>query len=170
MTQTRKPDRRQALGHRLKRMRDQSMRAVIPGADGAGHDALPANVVVDCGWGRLAFAQTFETADDLVHVLRSEESDKRDIAFYIRDPHVVLAAAPQEVFLDPSHTYRLDLATYRSRKSPSPGYFVRRLCSEADAKAVNRIYRARGMVPVDPSFFWRQRDSRTLTFLVVEHD
>lgn len=170
MTQTRKPDRRHAMGHRLKRMRDQSMRAAIPGADDAGHHSLPANVVVDCGWGRLAFAQTFETADDLVDVLRSEESDKRDIAFYIRDPHVVLAAAPQEVFLDPSHTYRLDLATYRSRKSPLPGYFVRRLCSEADAKAVNRIYRARGMVPVDPSFFWQQRDSRTLTFLVVEHE
>lgn len=170
MSQPRKSGKRNPMGHRLKRMRDQSMRAAIPGADDAAPPSLPANVVVDCGWGRLAFAQTFESAEALVDVLRSEESTKRDIAFYIRDPHVVLAAAPQELFLDPSHTYRLDLATYRSGRTPSRGYFVRRLCSEADAKAVNRIYRARGMVPVDPEFFWRQRDSRTLTVLVVEHD
>ncbi|MGY6661951.1 MAG: N-acetylglutaminylglutamine synthetase [Glycocaulis sp.] len=170
MSQPRKSGKRNPMGHRLKRMRDQSMRAAVPGADDAAPPSLPANVVVDCGWGRLAFAQTFETADELVDVLRSEESAKRDIAFYIRDPHVVLAAAPQELFLDPSHTYRLDLATYRPRRTPVRGYFVRRLCSEADAKAVNRIYRARGMVPVEPEFFWRQRDSRTLTVLVVEHD
>lgn len=170
MTQPRKPGRRNAQGYRLKRMRDQSMRAAVPRADEAAPHSMQKNVVVDCGWGRLAFAQTFETAGELVDVLRGEESEKRDIAFYIRDPHVALAAAPQEVFLDPSHTYRLDLATYRPGRASRQGYFVRRLCSEADAKAVNRIYRARGMVPVDPDFFWRQRDSRTLTFLVVEHE
>lgn len=170
MTQTRKSSRRNALGHRLKRMREQSAPASLPGADDSARQALPKNVVVDCGWGRLAFAQTFDSIADLVDVLRHEESAKRDIAFYIRDPHVALAAAPQEVFLDPSHTYRLDLATYRARKTPVRGYFVRRLCSEADAAAVNRIYQTRGMVPVDPDFFWRQRDSRTLTFLVAEHD
>lgn len=37
----------------------------------------------------------------------------------------------------------------------------RRLCSEADARAVNVIYAGRAMVPVDPDVFWRQRDSRT---------
>lgn len=170
MTQARKSSRRNALGHRLKRMREQSTPASLPGADDNARRALPRNVVVDCGWGRLAFAQTFDTIADLVDVLRREESSKRDIAFYIQDPHVALAAAPQEIFLDPSHTYRLDLATYRARKTPLRGYVVRRLCSEADAAAVNRIYHARGMVPVDPDFFWRQRDSRTLTFLVAEHD
>lgn len=167
MTQTRRPPRRNAAEYRLKRLRDQSVGAAAPAGD---DPALPRNVVVDCGWGRLAFAQTFQTAHDLVDVMRSEESTKRDIAFYIRDPHVVLAAAPQEVFLDPSHTYRLDLATYRPRKTRPRGYFVRRLCNESDARAVNRIYRARNMVPVDPEFFWRQRDSRTLTFLVVEDE
>ncbi|MGP1276379.1 MAG: N-acetylglutaminylglutamine synthetase [Caulobacterales bacterium] len=170
MNQARKPARRNAQGHRLKRMREQSSPSAIAPADEATGHAMRENAVVDCGWGRLAFAQTFKTAEELVEVLRGEESEKRDIAFYIRDPHVVLAAAPQEVFLDPSHTYRLNLATYRARRTSPQGYFVRRLCSEADAKAVNRIYRARGMVSVDPDFFWRQRDSRTLTFLVVEHE
>ncbi len=127
-------------------------------------------VALDVGWGRLLFAQTFSDQLDLVKALRSEAAGERDIAFYIRDPHVALAAAPQEVFLDPSHTFRLDLATYRARGAPGPGFFIRRLCSEGDAEAVNRIYVSRGMVPVDPAFFWRRRDSRTLTVLVVEDE
>lgn len=172
MTTVRRPGRARAVGHRLRRMRDQSMKAPITHGEGMDAQAgLKENAVLDCGWGRLAFAQTFTTAEALVETLRGEASEQRDIGFYIRDPHVVLAAAPQEVFLDPSHTYRLDLATYRARRQKGQsGYVVRRLCSEADAKAVNRIYRARGMVPVDPAFFWHQRDSRTLTFLVAEHD
>ncbi len=172
MSTPRRPDRGRAVAHRLRRMRDQSMKAPIAHGEGVSPSAgLASNAVLDCGWGRLAFAQTFSTADRLVETLRAEEGTKRDIAFYVRDPHVVLAAAPQEVFLDPSHTYRLDLATYRpTRQRTQNAYLVRRLCSEADARAVNRIYTARGMVPVEPAFFWKQRDSRTLTFLVAEDE
>ncbi|PWE17928.1 N-acetylglutaminylglutamine synthetase [Marinicauda salina] len=159
---------RKALRHRLKRLRDEGLKDPIDDRDGG--DAPRKNAWIDVGWGRLIFAQTFENADDLVEVLQNEESEKRDIAFYVRDPHVVLAAGPQEVFLDPSHTYRIDLATYRASRQRQTGYFVRRLCSEADAVAVNAIYAARGMVQVDPSFFWRQRDNRTLTFLVCEDE
>ena len=78
--------------------------------------------------------------------------DHRDIAIYVRDPHVVLANAPQEVFLDPSHTFRLDLSTYRPASKPPQGFFIRRLTSEIDAQAINRIYAARGMVVVRPDF------------------
>jgi ribosomal protein S18 acetylase RimI-like enzyme len=103
--------------------------------------------------------------------MRSEGPDRRDIAFYIRDPHVLLATAPQELFLDPSHTYRLDLSTYRGRKRRKPrGFFVRRLSSEDDADAVNRIYSARHMVPVPPQFFWSRRDSRAITYFVAEDE
>jgi hypothetical protein len=59
---------------------------------------------IDCGWGRLLFAQTVPDADSLAEALRSEGTDRRDIALYVQEPHVVLAAAPQELFLDPSHT------------------------------------------------------------------
>lgn len=172
MSTSKRPDRARAVAHRLRRMRDQSMKAPIAHGDGVSPSTgLTSNAVLDCGWGRLAFAQTFSTAEGLVETLRAEEGTKRDIAFYVRDPHVVLAAAPQEVFLDPSHTYRLDLATYRpTRQRCQSAYLVRRLCSEADARAVNRIYTARGMVPVEPAFFWKQRDSRTLTFLVAEDE
>ncbi len=160
--------RRAALTHRLLRLREQGLKAPI-GDPGHGGDMV-AGASVDMGWGRLIFANTFDCEPDIVGVLRAEAADTRDIAFYVRDPHVVLASAPQEIFLDPSHTYRLDLSTYRPARKRPQGYFIRRLCSEADAEAVNRIYAARNMVQVEPNFFWRRRDSRTLTFLVAEDE
>jgi GNAT-family acetyltransferase (TIGR03103 family) len=165
MTAVKKTGKRNPLGYRLRRLRDHGMKSPI--ADERANADFEPGAVVDCGWGRLAFAQTFDSASELVEVLRGEESGRRDIAFYIRDPHVALAAAPQEVFLDPSHTYRLDLATYRPGQPPS-GWFIRRLASEADAQAVNRLYAIRNMVPVEPDFFFSHRDSRCLTFLVAE--
>jgi GNAT-family acetyltransferase (TIGR03103 family) len=126
------------------------------------------NVAFDCGWGRLLFGQTFANAQDLADCLRAEGLGRRDIAFYVSDPHVVLSAAPLELFLDPSHTYRLDLTTYRAPEDKSLGFHVRRLSSQQDADEVNRIYAARNMVPVPPQFFWSERESRAITFLVAE--
>ncbi|MEN5115549.1 N-acetylglutaminylglutamine synthetase [Brevundimonas diminuta] len=126
------------------------------------------DAVLDCGWGRLLFAQTFETAAPLVEALRAEGPDRRDIAFYVRNPHVLLASAPQELFLDPSHTYRLDLATYRSSRRQPRGFTVRRLMSEADAQTVNDIYAKRRMVQAPPDFLWSHRDDRTLSYFVAE--
>jgi GNAT-family acetyltransferase (TIGR03103 family) len=123
--------------------------------------------MLDCGWGRLLFGQTFDP-QELCDVLRAEGPDRRDIAFYISDPHVVLAAAPQELFLDPSHTFRLKLPAPWPRSLRQKGFFIRRLTSRNDAEQVNRIYMARHMVPVPPEFFWSQRDSRAITVLVAE--
>jgi GNAT-family acetyltransferase (TIGR03103 family) len=158
-----------ALAHRLKRLRADSMNPVMEMSEAETASRRGA-VSVDCGWGRLIFAQTFENATDLVSAIREEGPERRDIAFYVRDPHVLLAEAPQEIFLDPSHTFRLDLATYRSGRRQPRGYFVRRLSSESDARAVNRIYAARGMVPVRPDFFWSNRDNRAITYFVAEDE
>jgi len=129
-----------------------------------------ANVALDCGWGRLLFGQTFANASELAACIRAEGPGRRDIAFYILDPHVVLAAAPQELFLDPSHTYRLDLSKYEPAKTAPPGFYIRRLSSVQDAEEVNRIYSARGMVTVPPDFFWSKRDSRAITYFVAEDE
>jgi GNAT-family acetyltransferase (TIGR03103 family) len=152
-----------AKPHRLKRLRQQGLKPLVLTGEGP-----VANAVLDCGWGRLLFAQTFDTAEPLVEALRAEGPDRRDIAFYVRNPHVLLAQAPQEVFLDPSHTYRLDLATYRAGRRQPRGFTVRRLTSEMDAQAVNEIYAKRKMVQVPPDFFWSRRDDRTLTYFVAE--
>ncbi|MGE0627874.1 MAG: N-acetylglutaminylglutamine synthetase [Hyphomicrobiaceae bacterium] len=123
---------------------------------------------IDCGWGRLVFAQTFDSDERLAELLRAEGPDRRDIAFYVRDPHVTLAAAPQELFLDPSHTYRLELPKYRSVHKRRRGFLVRRLTTREDAEAVNVIYAKRGMVPVPPDFFWSKRTARSLIVMVAE--
>ena len=159
-----RPRRDKALAHRLRRLRAEAMKPAI------GGETPKLSASVDCGWGRLIFAQTFPTAEDLIALLRKEGPERRDIAFNVRDPHVLLAAAPQELFLDPSHTFRLDLATYRAGRRKPRGFFIRRLSSEADARAVNRIYVARGMVPVRPDFFWSNRDNRAITYFVAEDE
>jgi len=128
------------------------------------------NVALDCGWGRLLFGQTFEKAPELAKCIRAEGPGRRDIAFYISDPHVLLAAAPQELFLDPSHTYRLNLAGYKPAKEAPGGFYIRRLSSLQDAEEVNRIYASRGMVPVAPDFFWSRRDSGSITYFVAEDE
>ncbi len=157
-----RPSAEKAIGHRLKRLRAESMKAPI--------SAMRKDVSVDCGWGRLIFAQTFDASAGIVEALRDEAADRRDIAFYVRDPHVLLSLAPQETFLDPSHTYRLDLSTYRTGRRQPRGYFIRRLTSRSDAEAVNAIYSARGMVTVDPDFFWSNRDSRSVSYFVAEDE
>lgn len=145
-----------------------------PSVEGQGAGAPPVfpmpNAVIDCGWGRLLFGQTFADLSELAEAMRDERPDRRDIAVYVMEPHVALAAAPQEIFLDPSHTFRLDLSRYEAADRGPTGFTIRRLASRADADAVNRIYAARNMVPVPPEFFWSRRDSRTLVHLVAEDD
>ena len=149
--------------HRLRRKRQENLLAPYE-----SEASVTPNASVECGWGRLVFAHTFESPEMLAEILRAEGTEQRDIAFYVRDPHVALAAAPQELFLDPSHTYRLDLATYRLSKRRSRSFSVRRLTTRNDADAVNVMYASRGMVTVLPEFFWSQRDGRILTMLVAE--
>lgn len=157
--------RQGAIAHRAQRLRSRSA-GVAPLAGEA--ETMTRGAALDCGWGRLLFAQTFDSPEALASALLAERPEERDIAPYVVDPHVVLAAAPQDLFLDPSHTYRLDLSTYRPASVRPRGFIVRRLATEADAEAVNRIYLARGMVPVRPGFMHAHRDSRTLVYLVAE--
>ena len=126
------------------------------------------NAIVDCGWGRVLFAQTFEDVQTLVSEIRAENPRQRDIALYVTDPHVLIASAPAELFLDPSHTFRLDFATYRPRNRRPSGFLLRRMAPEGDAEAVNRLYALHRMVPIDEAFFRETDDARLLTFVVAE--
>ncbi|MBO0903300.1 N-acetylglutaminylglutamine synthetase [Jiella sonneratiae] len=155
--------------HRLEKLRASGPNGSAVRAR-ADSDGLRQNAILDCGWGRLVFGQTFADPRELANSLREEGPDRRDIAFYVKDPHVLLSHAPQELFLDPSHTYRLDLSTYKQGNRRPRGFFIRRLASEEDATEVNRIYQSRGMVQVHPAFFWSNRDNRALTYFVAEDE
>lgn len=128
---------------------------------------MPSDVVIECGWGRLIFGHTFSDANKLVSTIRAEEEDKRDIALYLRDPHVVLSLAPQSLFLDPSHTYRLWFSNYRSSRIQPHGYEIRKLQTHEDCQAVNRILKTHGMVPIDEDFLYDHRDSQAFTYYLA---
>ena len=125
-------------------------------------------MVLDCGWGRVLMAQTFVDGDDIARELEAERPGRRDIAVYAADPHVIVGAAPQTVFLDPSHTYRLWLSVYRAKRAWRRGFVVRRLRTRGDATAITDVCAACQMVTVDPDCNCRNRTSRKLTYVVAE--
>ncbi len=129
---------------------------------------LTPNVALECGWGRVLFGQTFETHEDLLEVLSTEEPGRRDICLYVREPHVAVSKAPQELFIDPSHTYRLWLHRHQASGDPSRATVVRDLRSESDAAAVNRIYTAAGMLTAPTEVLWANQRTPTFTYLVAE--
>jgi GNAT-family acetyltransferase (TIGR03103 family) len=119
---------------------------VVDEAAGRGSDGQ--EVVLDCGWGRLVFGQTFTNPEAVANVLRSEADGSRDICIYLQDPHVLVAQMPDELFLDPSLTYRLILSPSCLEDLELPrGLTVRLLRNHADADAVNAIYVRNGMIP-----------------------
>jgi GNAT-family acetyltransferase (TIGR03103 family) len=126
------------------------------------------NTLVDCGWGRLLFAQTFGDPNELVTSLCDEEPNRRDIVLYVPDPHVAVSLAPQEVFLDPSHTFRLWLDRYRPAHLRARGFAIRLMNSREDAEAVHNLYIRRHMVPPDTEFLVAHRASRLMTYLIAE--
>ncbi len=129
------------------------------------------DAVVDVGWGRILFAHTFSDTDRLLSVIREEGQEQRDIAIYVTDPHVLLAAAPAELFLDPSHTYRLNLTTYRPSDRRPSGFFIRRMVRDSDVDAVNRLYSLHRMIEVRPDFFDEPSDdARLITYFVAEDE
>ncbi|WP_431900636.1 N-acetylglutaminylglutamine synthetase [Micromonospora chalcea] len=151
-TGTARTDRERVLGRRRERI-GPGGDPVAPGTPEQRHpeptSTDASGVVLDCGWGRLVFGQTFDDQVHVADVLRSEAVGARDICIYLRDPHVLVSRLPDELFIDPSLTYRLPLGEKRPAATEGgevPGLTVRPLRDAADAEAVNRIYARNGMV------------------------
>lgn len=122
---------------------------------------------VQCGWGRLIFAHTFADPPSLVEAVLKEKSGQRDIAFYVTDPQIALKAAPHELFLDPSTTYRLNLETYEPEESALAGFEVGVIESRAELDEINRIYAVRQMVPLDADLVWEHRADAPYAYYVA---
>ena len=137
---------------RSEMMQQLSMGGMPPesSAGGASRPRRKEAVAIDCGWGRLLFGQTFGEPQAIAAALLQEAPGERDVAFYVEDPHVMLAAEPQALFLDPSHTYRLDLSRPVGRK-PSTRVAIEE-ARPADEAAIRALYRGRGMVPPREGF------------------
>ena len=125
-------------------------------------------VVLEAGWGRLVFGQTFADHERLRDVLRKETTGRRDICLYLHDPHVLVATFPQEFFIDPSYTYRIWTHDYRPQSDFPNGVSIHQLRSREEAVAMNRVYVRCGMVPADVDVLWdNQRTTRHVTYLVA---
>ncbi|MEX2482294.1 MAG: N-acetylglutaminylglutamine synthetase [Gammaproteobacteria bacterium] len=123
-----------------------------------------ASARADCGWGHVLFGRTFPSHRALLDGLLEERPGERDIAYHITEPHVLVALAPQDLFLDPSNTYRLDL-----RQSTPPrarGISVRPACAK-DQAAINRIYAQRRMVELRDGYLDDLDDDGEVAVLVA---
>ncbi|MCB9091488.1 MAG: N-acetylglutaminylglutamine synthetase [Halobacteriovoraceae bacterium] len=120
------------------------------------------------GWGKLIFANTYQNLEKFIEELKIEAPDQRNIAFYTIDPHVVVSLAPNEVFLDPSHSFRIPFENYQPARRTNTRLFVRRLTKKKDLEAVNRILLSRNMVPLKSSMVLEQRNSKEILYLVAE--
>lgn len=138
-------------------------RSTLPHAPGERSEA-----VVHCGWGRLIGAHTFADPAAVAQALLQEQPGERDIAFYVDKPHVVVSHAPQQLFVDPSETLRLALNAYVPQRARRQGFTIRRLRARADVAAINAIYRARRMVPLDPARVWNARAERAVVYVLAE--
>ena len=137
-----------------------------------GHGEPARGVVQDLGWGRLVFGQTFDDPEQFGTALRAEASGRRDIGMYLDAPHVFVALHPQEFFIDPSFTYRLQFAEPGEyQPSDVPGLSVRAVDSIDDCGAINQIYLQCRMVPADVDLMWdNSRSEPHMVYLVATDD
>jgi GNAT-family acetyltransferase (TIGR03103 family) len=135
-------------------------------------DAMAKDVELEMGWGRLIFGQTFADAETLAETLRREVPGRRDICIYARESHVVIAGAPTELFIDPSHTYRLRFHPDEDNLAPPPvGMTVRTLNNPNDADAMNRVFVRCGMVPAPVETIWDNHlRAEAVTYLLAVRD
>ncbi|MGR8918635.1 MAG: N-acetylglutaminylglutamine synthetase [Gammaproteobacteria bacterium] len=120
-------------------------------------------VSADCGWGRVLFART-DDHEGVVAALLEERAGERDIAYDVHEPHVMVSLAPQDVFVDPSHTYRLPLA---GAIAPVPDAMRIRPARADDETAINRIYAQRRMVELRPGYLDDVGDRADVLVLVA---
>ena len=134
-------------------------------------DAMDKDVELELGWGRLIFGQTFADADTLAETLRHETPGRRDICIYARESHVVVAGAPTELFIDPSHTYRLRFtgdSQPEGLAKPPLGVTVRTLNGPDDADSMNRVFVRCGMVPAPVETIWHNHlHEEAVTYLLA---
>jgi GNAT-family acetyltransferase (TIGR03103 family) len=155
-------------GHRARRVEPASTSRPWQQPSAHQRRGMRSDVVLDMGWGRLVFGQTFADLAGVVDALRAEESGRRDICVYPWDPQVLVGLAPDELFIDPSLVYRLPLHRYRSREQLIRGVFVRTVTSLAEMQRVNQLYVRAGLLPGDAETMWRNHRTRAFTHLVAE--
>ena len=121
------------------------------------------DVVLELGWGRLIFGQTFADPEKLAEVLRRREArPPRHLHLPPRIARADRAGARRVVHRPQPH---LPVAFRRGRRPCGPrhrpGSRVRTLATTADADAINRVYVRCGMVPAPTTVIWDNHRATT---------
>lgn len=153
--------------HRIERSRGQSLRNWEKINTPTTREMKP-NSYTEMGWGRLVFGHTFESNESIVEAMCSCGYDNRDIAMYVIDPHVIIAMAPDKLFLDPSHTYRLWNYDFRCPDKADLPFSIHRLSTREEADQVNTIFAKCRMKGADPDFLLDKHADRLRTYFVAK--
>ncbi|MCW2270281.1 Cyanophycin synthetase [compost metagenome] len=137
---------------------------------GDGSDPHEQPRSLHCGWGRLLIGHTYPDPASLATALQDERPGERDIALYVAAPQQVLAQAPHQLFLDPSDTLRLWFSDYRQAQRVFRGFRIRRAQSDSDWQAINALYLARGMLPIDPALLTPRHLGGPVYWLAEDED
>lgn len=159
-----------AYGQRLLRGQAPSYERLQARLAGDGNQPHDQPRAVHCGWGRLLIGHTYPDPVGLAEALLEEQTGERDIALYVAAPQQVLAQAPQQLFLDPSDTLRLWFTDYRPAQRVFRGFRIRRAQGAADWQAINTLYQARGMLPVDPQLLTPRHLGGPVYWLAEDED
>lgn len=159
-----------AYGQRLLRGQAPSYERLQARLAGDGSEPHDQPRAIHCGWGRLLIGHTYPEPATLAEALLEERPGERDIALYVCAPQQVLAYAPQQLFLDPSDTLRLWFTDYRPAQRVFRGFNIRRAQSEADWQAINTLYQARGMLPIDPQLLTPRHQGGPVYWLAEDED
>ncbi|THB77754.1 MAG: N-acetylglutaminylglutamine synthetase [Desulfobacteraceae bacterium] len=155
------------LKHRMEKNHGQSLRN-WERIDSPETKRMRPNSFTEMGWGRLVFGHTFESDEQIVEAMCTYGYDTRDIAIYVIDPHVIIAMAPDKLFLDPSHTYRLWNYDYRYNPQISERAFsINRLSNEKEAHQVNAIYSKCRMKGAAPDFLLDKHADNLRTYFIA---
>jgi GNAT-family acetyltransferase (TIGR03103 family) len=153
--------------HRLERGFGQSLRNWEK-LGGPATKGMTPDAFVEMGWGRLVFGHTFEDNARIVETMTRYGYDSRDIAMYIIDPHVVVSLAPEKLFLDPSHTFRLWSHGYTMDHRTRNPFVIQRVSTRQEAEAINRIYSLCRMKGADPDFILDKRANKLRTYMIAK--
>ncbi|MFJ4055389.1 N-acetylglutaminylglutamine synthetase [Pseudomonas sp. WHRI 8519] len=159
-----------AYGQRLLRGQTPSYERLQARLAGDGSEPHDQPRALHCGWGRLLIGHTYPDPASLAEALQQERPGERDIALYVAAPQQLLAQAPQQLFLDPSDTLRLWFTDYRQAQRVFRGFRIRRAQSSSDWQAINTLYQARGMLPVQPELLTPRHQGGPVYWLAEDED
>jgi GNAT-family acetyltransferase (TIGR03103 family) len=159
-----------AYGQRLLRGQAPSYERLQARLAGDGSEPHDQPRALHCGWGRLLIGHTYPDAASLAEALQQEQPGERDIALYVAAPQQLLAQAPHQLFLDPSDTLRLWFTDYRQAQRVFRGFRIRRAQTDADWQAINTLYQARGMLPVQPELLTPRHLGGPVYWLAEDED